>query len=148
MRIDHKEFLTGVPAIDRQHEAYLALVERVFRLCGGAQVERERLAAEVNAALSYAIEHFDTEEHLMRSVNYPHLDQHVAKHNVFRGRVDDFAAELRCAEPAPDFTTRLAKWLVDWFAEQVQNDDQRLANFLKKTAPSPAAPGRRPRNSA
>ena len=150
MRIDRELFRTGVPLIDQQHEAYLDLAERVFQLCAEAQVDRARLATEVGAALTYAIEHFDTEEHLMRSVNYPLYKQHLAKHNLFRGRVDQFSAEVQAAELAPDFTARLAKWLVDWFAAQVQNDDLRLATYLKRQpgfgappAAPHAAPGKR-----
>ena len=132
MKIDNALFRTGIPLIDRQHEEYLELVERVFHLCAQKQIDRGVLSAELDHALAYAIEHFDTEEHLMRSVKYPHYQEHVAKHNVFRGRVDEFVAQAQSDEDIAAFTTRIAKWLVDWFCEQVQFDDRKLADFLKK----------------
>jgi hemerythrin len=136
MKIDHELFRTGVPMIDRQHEAYLELVERVFQLCAETRVDRARLAEEVNGALRYAVEHFDTEEGLMRSVQYPLYHQHVAKHNGFRAKVDLYAADVEDARVSTaDLTVRLAKWLVDWFTAQVQDDDLRLATFLKRKSP-------------
>ena len=135
MRIDRELFRTGVPLIDQQHEAYLELVERVFQLCAKADVDLAQLTAEVNQTLVYAVEHFDTEEELMRSVRYPLLNQHVAKHNLFRAQADLFAAEIKGPVVVEDFTPRLAKWLVDWFVLQVQTDDRLLAVFLKKQKP-------------
>ena len=132
MRIDQELFRTGVPLIDRQHEAYLALVERVFALCALAHVDRAQLAAEVGHALTYAVEHFATEEQLMLAVKYPLYRQHLAKHDQFRAQVDRFAAELTLDTLLDNYTARLAKWLVDWFAAQVQTDDLRLAAFLRK----------------
>jgi hemerythrin len=139
MKIDHQLFRTGIPVIDRQHEAYLELVERVFKLCTAAQVERRVLATELDNTLAYAIEHFDTEEHLMRSARYPLYQEHLAKHDVFRAQVDTFAADLNAGAATADFVLRLTKWLVDWFCDQVQTDDMRLAAFLKK-APAERTP--------
>lgn len=133
MKIDHELFRTGIPLIDRQHEAYLELVERVFRLCAQKQIDRDALASELDRTLAYAIEHFDTEEHLMRSVAYPQYPEHRAKHNVFRDQVDDFTAQAREEDDLAEFAARMARWLVDWFCQQVQIDDRKLAAFLKST---------------
>ena len=134
MKIDHELFRTGVPAIDRQHEAYIEMAERVLGLCAAAAVDRSVLAAEVGRATRYASEHFDAEEQLMRTVSYPLLKQHVVKHDLFRAQAVRFETELAAGEPAADFAARLAKWLVDWFTAQVQTDDLRLTLFLKQPA--------------
>lgn len=134
MNIDRKLFKTGIPLIDQQHESYLDLVERFFNF-SGHQADRKILGHELDKVFAYAVEHFDTEEYLMRSMQYPWLKEHSDKHATFRDNVDGFSAELLNSDlNLHTFTTRLAEWLVEWFAEQVQVDDRKLAGFLKKHA--------------
>jgi hemerythrin len=133
VKINRESFKTGIPIIDRQHEAYLDLVDEVFRLCQQETVDRTTLGKEVNGALTYALEHFDTEEHLMRSVHYPRYVEHVAKHDTFRGQVDKFIAELQAETTIDGYMLRMTKWLVEWLSSHVQADDVQLATFLRKT---------------
>ena len=139
MKLDHTLLRTGIPLIDRQHEAYAQLVDRVFALCAEKQVGRDTLAAAVDQTLSYALEHFDCEEQLMRSEKYPKYSDHVIKHNTFREQADDFAAELAAEPLADDFTIRLSEQLVDWFCDHVQGEDRQLAAFLRQTGKAPAS---------
>lgn len=132
MKIDRSLIHTGIPLIDRQHEGYADLVDRVFDLCSEPTVSRNTLVAPVNQALAYALEHFDCEERLMRSERYPICDGHVVRHNFFRDEADKFAAELQAPALADDFTVRLARLLLTWFCGHVQTEDLQLAVFLKK----------------
>jgi hemerythrin len=132
VKIDRSLIHTGIPLIDRQHEGYADLVDRVFALCSATRVSRGNLEAPVNQALAYALEHFDSEEQLMRTEKYPVYDEHVARHNFFREQADQFAAELAAEPLAEDFTVRLARLLLTWFCGHVQTEDLRLAVFLKK----------------
>lgn len=131
VKIDHSLLHTGIPVIDRQHEAYANLVNRVFALCEQQQANFATMRVEVDQVLSYAMEHFDSEEQLMRSAKYPQYEGHVARHNVFREQADGFAAELAASAQVDDFTIRLARSLVNWFIEHVQSEDLRLAAFLR-----------------
>ncbi len=130
---------TGIPLIDRQHAAYEELTSRVLALCTEPRTTRETLAIEVAHVRSYALDHFDCEEQLMRSIKYPYYDGHVTKHNVFREQSDDFAAEVEIDPLASDFTVRLARLLVDWFCVHVQTEDMKLAAFLRESGQVPAS---------
>ena len=131
MTIDRTLFRTGVPLIDVQHEAYLDLVEQLFALCQRGDVPRATLESELGKVLSYAVEHFDTEEHLMLSLEYPYYAEHLAKHNVFRSHADEFVGELRSGLSTDALTIRLTTWLVEWIVEQIRVDDLKLATYLK-----------------
>lgn len=69
--------------------------------------------------ISYSIEHFEEEENLMRSFDYPLYEEHVAKHNFFRHQLDTMLEELD--QPVgidyQDYQQRLGKWLVHWFKD-------------------------------
>ncbi len=131
MKIDRQFLTTGIPAIDRQHEEYADLVDRLFELARTGNATRQNLARETRAVNKYAMEHFDTEEHLMRSRKYPAYAEHLAKHNVFREWTDTLPLDLADGVDLDGYTIALSKWLIEWFCDQVQTDDRKLAVFLK-----------------
>ena len=141
MKIDRTLLKTGIPLIDEQHDAYFTLVEQLLGICQREDVTSPTLESELDKVLAYAVDHFDAEEHLMRSADYPYYEQHLAKHNQFREQVDEFYAGLRSERPTQAYTTRLTEWLIHWITHQIGTDDQKLAAYLKATkqlAPGPA----------
>ena len=131
MDIDRSLFETGIPVIDRQHDEYVDMVERLVLLCEKGGMDPEDIRSEVKKIVRYALEHFDDEEFLMRSVNYPAYDQHLKKHNEFRSRLDEFLKILKSGQIEDDYTMLLTRWLLGWLEQQVQTDDAKLAAFLK-----------------
>ena len=130
--MDRKRLITGIPLIDRQHEAYADLVDRLFDLARGGNVTKQSLFRERCAVIQYAMEHFDAEEQLMRSENYPAYEAHRTKHDIFREWTDTLASDLEDDVDLDEYTKNLSKWLVSWFCDQVQTDDSKLAAFLRK----------------
>ena len=127
---------TGIPLIDRQHAAYEELTGRALLLCAESRVPLETLAQEVDQVRTYALDHFDCEEQLMRNAGYPQLKAHAAQHAIFRDQCETLAAELTTPPLASDFPTRLSRLLVDWFCRHVQTEDMKLAAFIREHAPS------------
>ncbi len=132
MKIDRKILAIGIPLIDRQHAEYADLVDKVFEMATGGGVSRQTLSAEVNAVIKYAVEHFDAEEYIMLSANYPAYAEHREKHNEFRSKTDALIAEWGSGMDTDAFTIRLSRYLIEWFCDQVQNDDRKMAIFLNK----------------
>jgi len=122
---------TGIPLIDKQHEEYADLVDRFFEMASKGNVEREELSWAVDQVVKYAVEHFDAEEQLMRSVDYPYYDEHRAKHNIFRAETDDYALFVTESVDIDVCAITASKWLINWFCDQVQCDDLKLARFLR-----------------
>lgn len=123
--------ITGIPLIDRQHEAYADLVDRLFDMARGGNVTRPALFEARCDVIRYAMEHFDAEEQLMRSNQYPAYEAHLAKHNIFREWTDTLTADLEGDVDLDEYTRDLSQWLVSWFCNQVQTDDRALAFFLR-----------------
>lgn len=132
MRIDHQLFLTGIPLIDQQHEEYLKLVDTVFHLCESAHADQAEVDASLEKAFAYAVEHFDAEEALMRSIDYPYYEGHRLKHDEFRDQVDKAAAMSGGGSDAEEQLIHLTRWLLEWFQEQVLTHDRRLARHIGK----------------
>jgi len=83
--------------------------------------------------VKYAAEHFEAEEHLMRTQGYPYADykEHHFKHNLFREQTATLTLNLDRDLDLDQYTVTVSKWLIEWFYDQVQNDDKKLAVFLK-----------------
>jgi hemerythrin len=116
----------GIPLIDQQHKEYLGMVNRLLDMCEKEDVDEAAVKRELEGLSQYMIEHFDAEEHLMRGMDYPQIEAHMAKHEEFRKSADEFLSG-----PEHEWTARrtqkLARWLCDWFYEQVKQDDSALA---------------------
>ena len=132
MKINRKLLLTGIPLIDQQHEAYADLVDRLFALVAQGAVAKEMLLGETRAIIKYATEHFYAEEYLMRAQGYPDYAQHLAKHQIFRDWTDQISSDLEGELDLDTYVSTMSHWLADWFCQQVQTDDRKLAVFLKR----------------
>lgn len=130
MKIDHQLFRTGIPLIDNQHEAFLDLLDDLFAAGREPLVDRSKVDEALKKAFAYGVEHFDAEEMLMESVNYPALEAHRNKHNEFRERVERLVLEGKYLAPN-SFLNEVNKWMLQWFCEQTQIYDRALAEFLK-----------------
>jgi hemerythrin len=141
MKINRRLLLTGIPLIDQQHEEYANLVERLFALVAQGGVAKEMLLEETRTIIKYATEHFYAEEYLMRSHDYPDFAEHLAKHNLFRDWTDKLSSDLEGEPDLNEYVHAMSQWLADWFCQQVQTDDRKLAVFLKrKELLAPAGP--------
>ena len=135
MTIDRQRLRTGIPLIDNQHEAYADLVDTFFAMAMRGNVPKSTLSHEIGKILNYALEHFDAEEHIMLQQKYPAYAEHRAKHTIFRDRSDTLIADSERAYDLDAYTMTLSKWLIEWFCDQVQNDDRKLAAFLSSKQP-------------
>jgi len=131
MDIDRTAFHTGIPVIDRQHDAYIDMVQRLMRRCEKKSLKPSQIHAEVKEVVRYAVEHFDDEERLMRSINYPAYKTHLEKHDQFRVRLDGFLHTLKHGGIDGDYGAVLTDWLIGWLEQQVKHDDAKLAAYLK-----------------
>ena len=139
MKVDRETLQTGIPLIDRQHGEYFDRLDRLLQMAETGHVQRDQLKSEMDGLLMYAIEHFDAEESLMRSVQYPLYQKHSAKHSSFRDTMDQWNLELNGEEVNLDrYAVRMATGLMVWVCDQIRTDDRQLAAFLKDRA-RPAA---------
>ena len=131
MKIDDRLFRVGIPLIDNQHEAYLNLLDDLFAASGEPVINRSKVDEALKKAFVYAMEHFDAEEMLMASYNYPGLESHRAKHNEFREGVERLTMEGDYLS-ASTFLAEVNKWMLKWFCDQTQVYDRAMAEFIKK----------------
>ena len=132
MNIDRDAIRTGIPLIDSQHEHYIDLVDDLFALCEKTNIGQEVFDEKLGEVFTFAVEHFDAEEALMLSMQYPDYENHREQHEGFKNQIDRLSA-LRKDENSPDdLIIQLAKWLVEWFISQTLVHDKKMAAFLNE----------------
>ena len=120
-----EDFVTGVPALDEQHQALFRCVVELEQAAG----ERTMLSTcHALAQLSrYAREHFADEERLMREHGYPGIDSHIAAHRDFSHRL----FELRRAYLDEDISSELIALLRAWLRFHVTTTDMDYVPYLR-----------------
>lgn len=118
----------GIPDIDQQHRA---IFEQMARL--EENLEKD-CASEVSAEVvdflaEYVVEHFSTEEKLMKEIGYPEYSYHKSEHATF---LDKFY-QIRSLLNQND---KLAKYylhsvMANWLTHHIANEDQKLSPYLR-----------------
>jgi hemerythrin len=120
----------GVPEIDEQHRALFERAER-FAVAVHANERTPRLAELFDFLAEYALEHFASEEALMRRVDYPDLDRHVAEHRAFKQRLGSLVPQWDSEGESSAMLLALLGFLDAWLVEHVRGSDQRLGAFIR-----------------
>lgn len=126
----HPALAVGHAEIDGQHQ-------EMFRRADGL-VEALRRADHVEAVRhfdflgSYAAEHFDAEERLMREVGFPGYAVHKLAHDRFVRDYHALRALYEKAGPVSAVTVKAGTWLSDWLARHIAGTDQHLARHIRR----------------
>ncbi|MCX7817318.1 MAG: bacteriohemerythrin [Syntrophales bacterium] len=124
--------LIGHPVIDEQHKSLIehasSLVEAMDRAYDYSQLNNL-----IEFLSNYVVEHFQTEEELMREIDYPFVDLQINQHRQFTDYFTAFKEEIR-----KDLNTHRvfllfkAQILVtDWLLNHTTKLDKHLGRFLK-----------------
>lgn len=121
---------TGVPALDEDHRALVALANRLHELHSGPY----DLIDGVNALSDLAREatrHFGREEAMMREHGYPLQPEHQTEHRNIAAELEKVLVEYaeghyRSTEGA------IENYFKFWILDHVSNQDMKLGEFLRR----------------
>ena len=120
----------GVNIIDDQHKKLFEAVNQLYDAMHAGH-GREKLG-EILAFLGrYTHEHFRTEEELMRKTAYPASADGKAIHDVLLHKVQDLAAKHAAGSQL--LSLEVLRFLKDWLAHHISEEDRRLAEHILKT---------------
>ncbi|MGQ9365569.1 bacteriohemerythrin [Azospirillum sp. ST 5-10] len=118
---------TGVPALDREHAALVALVQRLddpARADGRAAVR-----ALLDALTAEICRHFDEEERLMHASRYPDTAAHEEAHALLLKQLNNFVA-LQDTQAEGWANAHVVDFVGRWLIDHIREDDGRLGRFL------------------
>lgn len=134
------EYSIGVAEVDAQHRELLLNIRKLsdsFRQ--GRTLDVQEL---LKFLAGYAVQHFSTEETLMRESNYPFAAQHIREHQTFVKYFTKLCQEIELSEPNSAYVTfRIQLLLVDWLINHTTKTDKHLGIYLRNKEVAGLTPG-------
>jgi len=124
------ELYTGNDLIDSQHKELIDRIAKFVSACenGESKVKAIKMLDYMD---EYTQFHFNAEEELQKSENYPDLKQHQAKHEEFRNTVKSLYECLDEKEgPDQEFVDLVKKNVVDWLMVHIKGADRSVAEYI------------------
>ena len=119
---------TGNPILDQQHGA---LVGNFNELVTAVRAEASTLD-QIHCFLHFretALTHFGVEDGIMSRFSYPRRREHQAAHASLIAQVNDLAERIH--HGTLGFTAPVLDFLEGWLVHHMQDEDERLARFLR-----------------
>lgn len=124
-------FETGIEAIDDEHRSIVENFEKLYQLMSTGQ--GHDFYGELLAFLTgYIDTHFANEEAFQLKIGYPHLEDHIKRHQYFREKITAFIK----AQSAPISNSDLIKlnlFIKDWLLQHILNEDMKIGDFYKNS---------------
>jgi hemerythrin len=122
-----EDLRVGIAEIDDQHKTLITLVnglDMAMREGRGKDV----LGSTIDGLMNYTQVHFATEETYLRSFGYPETSTHIASHNDFIARVDDFRRGFE--EDRLMLSLEVMDFLVNWLLNHIKVSDRAYGPYL------------------
>lgn len=120
-------FSVGNVHIDEQHAI---LIDTINQLASAESLHNHHCVSMIiDELVSYASFHFDYEERLMESGDYPYLEEHRIVHQAFVKWVSDLRDDYLTYGRRP-LGESVLNYLRDWLSHHILGEDQRYRPFI------------------
>lgn len=122
------EYSVGHLTLDTQHQRLLALCKRV----SAYEFRRDKQSLEefhniLNDLAAYASMHFQTEEAVLKAVDYPALAAQKQEHDAYSESLVEFMFDAIHGEPDK---LRLQRYLETWWIDHILVSDMAYKTYL------------------
>lgn len=123
-----------IPHIDSQHQQLFKIGRRIeqyliFQCAGTTHEDLLHILYELRDYITY---HFFTEEKYMIEIGFPDFNEHIKQHQEFKTYINTIDYEKLCSAPTESLHA-LKDYLVKWIFQHMVHEDQKIAEFIKKT---------------
>jgi len=121
----------GHPEIDAQHKRLIAEINKLCKELDNKEPDAERIKGHIKFLLAYAVEHFATEEKVMKDIGYPGFLNHYNIHRWFEKQVRNLVNDYVKFGPTHTMVVRIHHLLVDWLVSHICGTDGDLRTYYK-----------------
>ena len=124
----NSRFETGIAVIDAQHKT---LFDAVNKLADSFKdgTSKSAVKESLDFLVKYTVDHFQTEEQVMKDMNYPKLTSHIAEHLQLVANAQDLQRKVADGKPV---TMEVSRFLADWLKHHINDFDMRMVRFKKE----------------
>jgi hemerythrin len=122
------KYSVGVKKLDEQHKQIIGMLNRLVSTPEAKDARSETITDILTTMTRYALEHFKTEEKLMKAHGYPDLEEHREEHVAYRRKAIDFStASSLGVESVPQI---LLTFLFEWWTHHILIEDMKYKAFF------------------
>ncbi len=122
-------FSTGHKIIDKQHKELVKIVNDLYDSFLDNQEDRLSIVFEnsILRAKDYINYHFDTEEKIMKALNYSGTNAHIAEHRQFQIAISELFVKLQNKDNLniKFLAKKLLMFLKEWLLHHIVETDQK-----------------------
>jgi hemerythrin-like metal-binding protein len=124
------KYSVGVEDLDEQHRQIIGMLNRLVSLPETGDTRSETVSEILTTMTHYALEHFKTEERLLKEYDYPNFEEHRREHVDYRKKAIDFSmATSLGVEAVPQI---LLSYLMEWWTHHILEEDMKYKPFFAK----------------
>ena len=126
-----KEFCTGMPGVDYEHEKLIEQVNSVYAMIDN-KADKESVIDSLGDIYGSISAHFALEEQMMEKHGYDQYKEHQADHERLLDDIRDITDEFEDATELDE--QKLKQRLNDWFQSHFKTHDSRLHKLANLAA--------------
>ncbi|MCG8696457.1 MAG: bacteriohemerythrin [Bacteroidales bacterium] len=121
------DYNTGIDIMDEQHKKLVLLLDELYTSIQSGK--GHQVLFDILIGLSeYSIDHFTTEEKLMREYGFKDIQKHSVEHQKLINDLNDFNNKYISGNTS--LPVQLTDYLKDWLTNHILKTDMVLAEFL------------------
>lgn len=120
---------TGFHRVDSQHRELIDRFNTLIESCKVAK-GREGLPELLDFLDNYVRFHFGEEEAMMRSYNYPDMEQHLEQHRIYLNDVAEMKRQFHEQGASTSLLIQLNTSLMNWIVDHIKKLDTKLGHYL------------------
>jgi len=124
-----KDYSVGVGELDHQHQKLMEIINKLFELYQAKQFSTAEVEPIFKELFDYADYHFGTEENYFKLYNYPHKNEHIGTHNVYREKMRGLKDKYD-QEKNPEILFEIANFLNDWWIWHINHIDKEYTKYF------------------
>ncbi|MFA6177366.1 MAG: hemerythrin family protein [Candidatus Paceibacterota bacterium] len=124
-----KSMSVGENHIDEQHKKLLSQLNKIIDAIT-IGVKSKETSEAIGFFDEYIKEHFSYEEYYMHEYSYPHVEEHIKKHDEFIKSYVAFLGKLNSGENANDLIMEVETYLGEWWINHIGKEDQKYHYFI------------------
>ncbi len=116
----------NIEEIDNDHKELLSLLNRCISHVSEAKKENNEVGVILHDLLNYTRYHFQREEHIMKIVDFPDIENHIYVHKELFKEVKHREEQF---EQGDEISEQLIQFLSDWLITHILGMDKKLADY-------------------
>lgn len=127
------EYATRIELFDEQHKKIVTTYNDFCDKVNDKNYSKEDIVNFINELDSYAKNHFETEEKIMKKENFPQTHEHKKRHKFFNAIYTEVKENKFLRNDAEMlFVINLTEITLEWLESHLTTYDKEFTDFLKE----------------